>query len=276
MALPNAPTGAPSQGEKVADKLPLSRRKALAALGLTAGATLLGAAAAPSVRAAAPTRFPASGKSRSTAIKGTAYSVTINNNSKIDNENALVFQELPNQPSDVYSLAWLSEMCHAGTSVEFDWTIDYAFVWGKTGTLKPGVSYKAGQIMPIDDITTQNTVGLSYVQGGYEFGPMTPGADPGSLVVKQDDTVPGPPSTDQGNVGIGMSGAGTFVVPTQPSTGVEFEMTPTYWLAFGRYEAGVVVSTSILTNPFELQYPDGETKATADFDGQNWTVTFGG
>ncbi|WP_405110212.1 DUF2087 domain-containing protein [Micromonospora sp. NBC_01405] len=95
-------------------------------------------------------------------------------------------------------------------------------------------------------------------------------------LVTPDGSVPGPDSSDQGSVGIGMSGAGTFVVSTQPDTGVQFEITPTYWLAFGSYEAGTVVSEDILTRPYQLQFPDGATKAVATFDGKNWTVEYGG
>ncbi|MEV4664107.1 hypothetical protein AB0J85_19410 [Micromonospora echinofusca] len=61
--------------------------------------------------------------------------------------------------------------------------------------------------------------------------------------VKQDDSVPGPDSSAQGSVGIGMSGAGTFVVSTQPNAGVEFEITPTYRLAFGSYTAGAAAGS---------------------------------
>ncbi|MEV7229944.1 hypothetical protein AB0M79_23440 [Polymorphospora sp. NPDC051019] len=255
----------------MAGKVSTGRRRRLVALGLTVGVTLLGPAVAPAAYAEAGT---ASGSRGGADLAATSYSVTIINNSAIDDENAIVFQQQPSQPSDVHSLAWLSKMCHAGTSVTFTWDVDYNFVWGQTGTLKPGVNYDAGQVIPAD-LDTANTVSLSYIDDGFEFGKPTSGAAGGSLVVKQDGTVPGPNSSDQGSVGIGMSGAGTFVVPTQPATGVEFEITPTYWLAFGSYLPGTVVTEDILTSPYELQFPDGETKATATFDGVNWSVQFG-
>ncbi|MFI0796280.1 hypothetical protein ACH4OY_26880 [Micromonospora rubida] len=254
------------------EKMSVSRRKGLAALGLALGVTLLGAGVAPSAHA---TASAASGSRSTTDLAATSYSVTIVNNSAIDDENAIVFQQQPTQPSDVHSLAWLSKMCHAGTSVTFSWTVDYNFVWGQTGTLKPGVNYDAGQIIPAD-LDTANTVPLSYIDGGFKFGAPTSGAASGSLIINQDDTVPGPDSSDQGSVGIGMSGAGTFVVATKPDTGVQFEITPTYWLAFGSYTAGTVVSEDILTKPYQLQFPDGATKAIATFDGKNWTVKYGG
>ncbi|MEU6076767.1 hypothetical protein [Micromonospora sp. NPDC047074] len=252
----------------MAEKMSVSRRKGIVALGLTLGVTLLGAGpSAPAVATASKGRPAAS-------LAPTTYTVKIVNNSAIDDENAIVFQQQPNQPSDVHSLAWLSKMCHAGTSVAFTWSVDYNFVWGQTGTLKPGVNYDAGQIIPAD-LDNANTVTLSYVDDGFEFGKPASGAPSGSLLVKEDDSVPGPDSSAQGSVGIGMSGAGTFVVSTQPNAGVEFEITPTYWLAFGSYTAGTVVSEDILTNPYQLQFPDGETSAVATFDGANWTVQYG-
>ncbi|MFI9530443.1 hypothetical protein [Micromonospora rosaria] len=246
----------------------MSRRQGLTTLGLTLGAAVLGSAATPA------SAGPATTGRRRAALTGTPYSVTIVNNSKIDDENAIVFQQQPSQPADMYSLAWLSKMCHAGTSITFKWTIDYNFVWGQTGTLKPGVDYEAGQIIPAD-LQNQNMVTLSYIDDGFEFGTPTSGAAPGSLLITEDETVPGPGLATQGSVGIGMSGAGTFVVPTQPKTGAQFLLTPTYWLAFGSYKAGTVVTEDILTEPYQLKYPDGETDATAVFDGENWTITFG-
>ncbi|MEU4568011.1 hypothetical protein [Micromonospora sp. NPDC023956] len=253
------------------EEMSTSRRKGLAVLGVALGMTLLGAAVPPSAYAAGKTAPEGRGVA---APAGTAYSVTIVNKSEIDDENAIVFQQQPNQPSDVHSLAWLSKMCHAGTEVTFSWTIDYNFVWGQTGTLKPGVNYDAGQVIPAD-LDNGNTVSLSYVDGGFEFGKPTSGAGSGSLDISQDDSVPGSGSPDQGSVGIGMSGAGTFVVPTQSDTGAGFGVTPTYYLAFGSYKPGTVVSESILTSPTALVFPDGETDATAVFDGKSWTITFG-
>ena len=250
-----------------------NRRMRICTLVLALSVVLPGAVAAPLARASAG---PAVSENRDAAgPAATSYSVKIVNNSEIDDENAIVFQQQPSQPSDVHSLAWLSKMCHAGTSVTFTWEVDYNFVWGQTGTLKPGVNYDAGQIIPAD-LEVGNTVSLSYVDDGFEFGKPTSGAAGGSLVINEDDSVPGPDSSAQGSVGIGMSGAGTFVVSTQPDTGVEFEITPTYWLAFGSYQAGTVVSEDILTRPYQLQFPDGETSAVATFDGKNWTVQYGG
>lgn len=254
----------------MAERLPMSRRNVLSALAL--GATALGTGMALPARAGVSR---AAGAGSATPLGGTPYTLTIINDSEIDDENAIVFQQDPNLPSDVQSLAWLSKMCHAGTNVTFNWSIQYNFVWGQTGTLKPGINYDAGQVIDAD-INGLNTVSLSYVDGGFEFG--TPTADPsinGSLLINEDASVPGSGSEDQGSVGIGMFGAGTFVVPTQAVTGVQFKPTPTYWIAFGSYQAGTVVDESILTCPQVLPFPDGQTDAKATFDGKSWTITYG-
>lgn len=252
------------------ERTPLSRRKVLSALAL--GAAAVGTAAA-SPASAGMSR--ASGGRAATSRDATTYTLTIVNNSAIDDENALVFQQPPPYPEGIQSLAWLSKMCHAGTDVTFTWEIDYNFVWGQTGTLIPGVNYDAGQVIPAD-FEGQSMVTLSYVDGGFKFGTPGPGAPAGCLVIEEDASVPGSGSPDQGCVGVGMSGAGTFVVPTQAVSSATFVITPNYWVAFGKYVAGSVVSAEVLTCPYQIKFPDGQTTATAKFDGLSWTVEYGG
>ena len=209
-------------------------------------------------------------------MAGQQYQIRIVNNSKIDNQNAIVFQQQPDLPSDVYSLAWLSKMCHAGTWIDFDWTIDYNFVWGQEGDLKPGVNYKAGQVVPAD-FTVNSKVTLLY-DGGFKFGPTVQGPTPGNsaLYVSQPTGVPGYDDPNQGSVGIGMSGSGTYVTPTSSdgAGGTQFTINPVYWVAFGSHLAGTVVTQDILSFPQELKFPDGRFSADCEFTGNGWVVSF--
>lgn len=58
---------------------------------------------------------------------GQSYSIRINNGSKIDGQNAIIFQKAPTLPQDVRTLAWHSKRCLKKTWVQFDWTLDFNF-----------------------------------------------------------------------------------------------------------------------------------------------------
>lgn len=249
----------------------ISRREGLAALGAGLGAVFLGAGLAGRAAAASRTGSGLAGPSPEPLV---GYNVTIMNESALDGMNAILFQETPSLPSDAVTLAWMSKMCHPSTSVEYQWNIDYSFVWGQVGTLVPGTQFVAGQILAAD-LIENNLVTLSYVDGGFEFGPLGSSGKNGSLTIKEDGSVPGPGSVDQGSVGIGMSGAGTFVVPTLTNAGVEFDPKPTYWVAFGSFASSEVMDISELTTPAQVTYPDGLTSAKAVYDGKEWTITYG-
>lgn len=210
-------------------------------------------------------------------MSGDQYLIQITNNSSIDTQNAIVFQQQPELPADAYSLAWLSKACHAGTWIDFTWTIDYNFVWGQEGDLKPGVQYRAGQVIDAD-LNFNNKVTLQYEGGGFKFGPTGPGPvnGHGSLFISQGSDVPGYGSSNQGSVGIGMSGSGTYIVPTNPDGGggTQFSITPTYWVAFGSHEQGTVVTEDILNFPQEVKFPVGSFSADCTFNGSSWVVTY--
>jgi hypothetical protein len=209
-------------------------------------------------------------------VSGTKYSITIHNNSKINDSQAIVFQQDPDMPSDVISLAWLTKTCHANTQVSFSWTLDFNFVWGQNGQLKPGVDYGAGGSVPAD-LTTSNAVTLDYVDGGFEFSSPSTGPTKGSLFINETNNVPGAGSTEQGSVGIGMYGSGTFVVPTQPTGqggGRQFAVHPQYWIAFGNHTAGEVVDESVLYFPTQVMFSGGSFKADAVFNGLGWQINY--
>lgn len=205
----------------------------------------------------------------------TNYTIQFVNNSGIDGQNAVVFQQAPTVPSDVHTLAWLTAGCDNGGYVDLTWSLDYSFVWGRTGTLQPGVSYQVGGSVPADP-QGNNVVTLDYDtgNGSLHFNPdnAVPGAPLGSLLIQETNLVP----INGGCVGIGMSGAGTFVVPTSPTSGggVQFTPTPTYSIAWGTYEAGIVVDTSILLSPTPISFPPGQPNAKATFDGTGFTLAY--
>ncbi|WP_063713748.1 hypothetical protein [Amycolatopsis nigrescens] len=202
----------------------------------------------------------------------TKYSVTITNNSKLAGHKALIFQEQPDMPKDVHTLAWLVKTCHPGTQVGFFWDLKFNFVWGQQGELRPGVNYQAGQVVQAN-LVDRNVISLLYIDDGFLFGATETGTK-GALLVDQDKSVPGSGNAKQGCVGIGMSGAGTFVVPTEPKYKQQFDPHPAYWIAFGKYAAGDVVDQSGMTYPERLEFAGGNFNANCSFDGSGWSITY--
>jgi hypothetical protein len=114
--------------------------------------------------------------------------------------------------------------------------------------------------------------------GAFKFGPTGPGPinGAGALFISQGPDVPGYGNSNQGSVGIGMSGAGTYVMPTNPDGGggTQFSISPTYWVAFDSHEQGTVVTEDVLSFPEEIRFPVGTFSADCAFTGSGWTVKF--
>lgn len=120
----------------------------------------------------------------------TKYSLTVNNNSK-NYGSICVFQTLPDQPDNILSLAWFSKAAHPGTTVEFNWTTDYDFLWSEQGELKTGVIFKASQVIEANpaDIT-KNSVAFTKEYGAYRFAETGRYTKEGTLGIYTDQTIP--------------------------------------------------------------------------------------
>jgi hypothetical protein len=201
-------------------------------------------------------------------MAGVTYSL-IFKNASTNQGSGCVYQEDPNlNLPNVLSLAWFSKVAAKNSTVTFTWTIDYSFVWAETGELIPGVFFMAGQT-PSADLSTMNSITLSYLGGAYQFQNQGPGAGSGNLYIREDSTVP----LKQASVGIGMSGAGTFVVQAQPNYNLIFTPHPKYYITFGTFTAGQVLDIAAVTNKAEILFPPGVTSMTAILGPDNsWTV----
>ncbi|MDN5797355.1 MAG: hypothetical protein L0H79_16585 [Intrasporangium sp.] len=165
----------------------------------------------------------------SEAAAGTPYSLTLKNESASD-YTLYVFQKTPDQETaNIFSLAWFASpfVIVAGNQIQFDWSIDYSFVWGATGHLVPGVTFQASGVTDADPAGA-NTTGFSVAPGPH-LTAATQGDPAGSLVISDSSDVP----NDRFSVGIGMSGAGTFAVQAGPNLTHTFTPTPTYWIGAG-------------------------------------------
>jgi rhizosphere induced protein len=212
-------------------------------------------------------------------MTGTQYTLRVVNNST-NFVDMCVFQDDPDiGVPDVMSLAWFAKPTYPTTTVVFRWTVDYSFIWSETGTLKPGVFFDASQSWPADpsivgvssDVKPGNQIGFAHPSpSAYTFiSTPTPGAQAGSLYIKQDQTVP----LKRASVGIGMSGSGTFAVQAQPNMNLNFSPHPAYYLAAGTYTQGEVLDIGSISNPAEIRYPAGVFSLTAVLQEDNtWQI----
>src|SRR6478752_3202453 len=180
-------------------------------------------------------------------MAGVTYSLVFQNQST-NQGSGCVYQEEPNLGlPNVLSLAWFSKVAAPNTTITFSWSIDYSFVWAETGLLIPGVMFMAGQTLPAD-LSTTNSVTLSYLGGAYQFQNQSSGPNAGSLYIREDGTVP----LKMASVGIGMSGSGTFAVQAQPNMNLIFTPHPKYYITFGNFSRGEVLDPTSVTNKAEI------------------------
>ena len=187
------------------------------------------------------------------AASGTQYSLTLINDST-QRWVFYVYQKMPDQMRDVFSLAWFCSPYSVAptTRIRFSWGIDYNFVWGQTGVLMPGVEFFASQVVDCN-VTDQNTVkfGLS---GGPSFSSPYSGPPEGSLVINSGADVPNMVYS----VGIGMSGHGTFAVQAGTNLQSMIRPTPEYWIAAApNMQIGQVLGVNTSQQNAKAQFPAG-------------------
>jgi hypothetical protein len=189
-------------------------------------------------------------------------------NNSTNEGSMMIFQQDENIGIEgVMSLAWLAKYAYPSTTVYFEWTNEYNFVWSETGELKSGVNFYASQT-PTCDLSTSNSIGLTYNRA-FDFVNQTAGIPSGSLYIKQDGTIP----LGTASVGIGMAGAATFVVQAQPNMNLTFTPHPEYWIAFGNYKTGEALNIQEMTNAANVVFPPGIFEMTAMLNPDNsWTI----
>lgn len=181
-----------------------------------------------------------------------------------------VYQTMPQQPSDVFSLAWFASpyKLAKGAKISFTWSIDYSFVWGNSGVVMPGVNYQAGAVVPCD-LTGANQTTFSYNNNTPDLSTPVTGGQAGSLTVNQSSTVPNAVF----GTGIGMSGQGAFVQQALANAPQIYTPTPKYWIAAATsIQMGVVLAQTITQNA-QITFPSNTYKMYATLsDQQIWTV----
>lgn len=197
------------------------------------------------------------------------YSLSVTNNSNSFG-NICVFQTLPEQPENMASLVWFSKPAQPGTTVKFDWNIDYNFIWSHEGELAPGAAFNAVQTIEAEPFDiAKNSIGLTKESGAYRFIKTNSTTRAGKLGIYTDQTVP----HGEASVGIGMSGSGAFVVPATPNYNFTFTPHPKYWVTFGDYDKGEVLDIESLTDAAEIIFEPNVYSMKAVLENDNvWRV----
>ncbi len=194
----------------------------------------------------------------------THYNITVVNNST-QSGTFMVFQKDPAASTpNLMSLAWMTKGAHPNTQVSFDWTLDYNFVWDETGELVPGLTVDASQVVPANPMSS-NSIKLTHDEYGFSFTDAANTAQPGSLLIQEDATIP----PNVASVGIGMSGSGTFLVQAQPNMNLVFTPHPEYWVAFGNFEQGEVLEVEEITNAVQVNFPPNTYHAKVTLNPDN-------
>jgi hypothetical protein len=202
----------------------------------------------------------------------TQYSLTIFNNSTQFQDLCVYQKPVDLGVPNAVSLAWFTAPAWPNTTVTFTWTLDYSFMWSQTGSLKPGVTFEAQQVVAADpNDLTSNQIQFDFRDGAFTFvpGPAAGNAETGSLYIGQQGGVA--PKTAM--VGIGMSNAGTFAAEAQPNINLVFTPHPEYWVTAGTFTQGQVVNIEEITNEAEVPY-DSTFSMQAVLGSDNlWTVS---
>lgn len=192
------------------------------------------------------------------------YTVNFVNNSA-NFGSAMLFQtDDSTQMTRMFSLAWFCRPVYPGNQAAFSWNLDYWFVSGITGSLRPGVTFQISQVFPTS-LNQNNQITFNQAgYGSYSFiNPRT--INPGQLSIVEDATI----TFGQAAVGIGMSGSGTFVAQAMPNTNIAFAPQPKYWIAFGNYQTGEVLDTGMINNRVEISFGAGQSSAVVTLNPNN-------
>ncbi|WP_054466306.1 hypothetical protein [Planktothricoides sp. SR001] len=202
---------------------------------------------------------------------GQGYTLNVKNQSSRD-WVFYIYQTSPKQTNKMLSLAWFVSPypIAPGDEISFTWFINYNFVWGDTGELKPGITYKARG--PRDaNLETANSTTFGYNSGGAPTltNPTQDSSRKGELVITDLGNIPDLKFT----VGIGMSGKGTFVEQAGPNLTHSFTPTPVYWVgAATEKKEGEVLDIQTVTKVSPFQFKSGVYEVEMTLNDQNQWV----
>jgi hypothetical protein len=205
----------------------------------------------------------------STDSNSTKYSLNCINNSTVS-WNFYMFQKMPNQPKDIFSLAWLVSPYKIAKNnhIKFEWSIDYTFIWANTGTLQPGVTYDAGGSYPCSP-NGNNLTTFEIIDNAPTLSIPTTGGTDGSLTIQEGSLFP----NSTYSTGIGMSGQGTFAKQALVNTKQLYTPNPEYYIAAADSVQSGCVLEQVITEAKLVKFPDHNYNLTATLTSDNtWSI----
>lgn len=202
----------------------------------------------------------------------TTYTLNVTNNTT-QTGRFMIFQESPdvNVPN-VVTLAWLAKTAHPTTDLQFQWSLEYDFVWANKTDLKPGTLVNTNQTWAAN-LSTSNQITLDeHSEDEYTFSDQSPGLSDGALHIDQASSV----QSGSASVGIGISGKAAFLVEDQPNTKVIMtpKDKPTYWLAHGDYQEGQVLDTNeVAKNACRIKFDETQSMEVSLNHDNTWSIT---
>jgi rhizosphere induced protein len=166
------------------------------------------------------------------------------------------------------TVAWFTKNAAPNARITFRWELSYDFVWGETGPLTPGAIFDASQVLA-GNLTTENTVGLTYQNRAVSFTNLSQGPQQGTMMVQCDSSIP----PQMLAAGLGMSGSATYVMQAAPNMHLMFTPRPNYFLAFGNFTRGQILVPDEIQNPTQINFPPNIFSMTATLNANGtWTI----
>lgn len=205
------------------------------------------------------------------AANGRRFTLKCVNNSSA-NWVFYVYQRMPDQQYDVYSLAWLASpyALFPGSMMTFTWSLDMSFVWGNTGMLMPGVMFTTSAMQPCD-ASGANMTTFSVDGNMPRLSPPVNSGQPGRLTILTAANVP----NRIFSTGIGMSGQAAFAQQANANMHQIYNASaPQFWIAAGRQmQVGTVLSDNG-NMATQVSFPAGVDSLTATLNMNNtWSIS---
>ncbi|HKE73449.1 MAG TPA: hypothetical protein VKB57_07525 [Acidimicrobiales bacterium] len=199
------------------------------------------------------------------------YSLTVINDSEVD-EVFAVFALLPESTDfNSLSLAWLTQQIDASNQYVFTWNISWGLAWASMG-VTPNYQW-AGSGAIAANPTSDEACAFDFTYNNdFQIVPAQGTANGYELWITDSPQIP-LPSVKASSVACTLSGTSVCAIDAGPNLTQTFTLHPTYFIDAGNYVAGQMVDGSSVSQFQELQYLDGNTALTATLNQDNtWSV----
>ena len=205
----------------------------------------------------------------------TPYSLTIINDSSLDQTFA-IFTTLPVSGSyGSMSMAWFSQVIDAGNRYTYDWSIEWGLACTNVGTTA-GTKWVGTSRLAVAPRSAAGSGARLTHDGDYALRPEVGPGTGDTLVVTDDPNLPKPPEGTKGalcSVAVTLDGQPVCAVDGGRNLQQTFTLTPTYFIDAGSYEKGQMVSGASVTSFQPLPFVDGATSLAAVLTDDNlWSV----